>query len=93
MSNEDYVQIKIMIYLAFAILIAIMADAIYCAVTNGDIRWHLSLIYKSFALSIPILFVVGAIIKLIKPDLSFKDILITLYAPVIFWAFLIMAPS
>lgn len=93
MKNGDYAQIQIIIFLMFAILVAIMADAIYCIVTNGDIRWHLALIYKSFVLSIPIIFVAGVIIKLIKPHLSFKDILITLYAPVLIWAFMIMSPS
>ena len=92
MKNGDNTQIQVIIFLAFAILVAIMADATYCILTNGDIRWHLALIYNSFVLSIPILFVAGVIIKLIRPHLSFKDILITLYVPVLFWGFMIMSP-
>ena len=92
MKTGAHTQIQVIIFLAFAILVAIMADATNCILTNGDIRWHLALIYKSFALSIPILFVAGVIIKLIRPQLSFKNILITLYAPVLFWGFMIMSP-
>lgn len=93
MENGEYAQIKMIIFLTFAVFVLIMADTIYCVLTNGDIRWHIALIYKSFALSVPILFVIGGIIKLIRPQLSFKDILITLYAPVLFWAFMIMSPG
>ena len=72
-----------MIFIAFAILVLIMADAVYCVLTNGSIRRHSELIHQSFAISIPILFVAAIIIR---PHLSFKDILITLDSQVLFWA-------
>ena len=93
MENGEYAQIQMILFLTFAILVLLMADAVYCVLTNGNIGWHVALIYQSFALSIPILFVVGIIIRLIKPQLSFYNILITLYVPVLFWAFMILSPT
>ena len=93
METGEYRQIQIMIFIAFAILVLIMADAVYCVLTNGSVRWHAELIYQSFAMSIPILFVVSLIIRLIRPQLNFYDILITLYVPVLLWWLMIMPPS
>lgn len=91
MENGEYAQIQLIIFLTFAIFILLMADIAYCIMTNGDIRWHNALIYQSFALSIPILFVVSVIMKLIRPQLGFEDILITAYAPVLFWGFILLS--
>lgn len=93
MENGEYAQIQMIIFLTFAILVLLMADAVCCVLTNGNIGWHVAPIYQSFALSIPILFVVSIIIRLFKPQLSFYSILITLYVPVLFWAFMILSPT
>jgi uncharacterized membrane protein YozB (DUF420 family) len=93
MENGDYREIQLIIFLIFAIFILMILDITYCVLTNGDIRWHNSLIYTSFALSIPILFVVCLIIKLIKPQVSFEDILTVVYTPVLFWGFILASQT
>ena len=57
------------------------------------IIWQDLLMIKILLLSIPILFIVSVIVKILKPNDSFGDILLEIYGPILIWVCLLSLVS
>lgn len=90
LSNMNDNRILQLIIVTSVLLILFSAIDFAPVILNHQ---HVTLVnvlsYKLFAISIPVLFVASAIIKLIYPYESFERILLIIYAPILIWGFII----
>ena len=82
-------KLELIMIATFLIFIFTLFDFTHCLITYGVVNGQNSLTYNIIAILIPALFVIGIIIKIIKWDESFGDILFSVYTPLLFWAIII----
>ena len=86
--NDDRI-IQLIIVTSVLLILFSMIDFAPVVLNHGHVNLVNVYSYKLFAISIPVLFVASVIVKLIYPYNSFEEILITIYAPVLIWGFII----
>ena len=64
-------------------------DFTYCLITYEVITNHNSLSYQIITVLIPVLFIISVIVKIVRWDVSFSEIIWDIYTPLLFWVILI----
>ncbi|WP_462316446.1 hypothetical protein [Methanobrevibacter sp.] len=80
-------KLELMFVGVWVLLLFSLFDFTHCLLTYDVITYHNSLSYRIITALVPIFFVVGVIVKIIKRERSFGDILFSMYAPLFLWAF------
>ena len=83
------IKIELIMIATFFIFIFTLFDFTHCLISYGVVNGQNSLTYHIIAILIPSLFLIGVIIKIIKWNESFGDILFSVYAPLLFWVIII----
>ncbi|MEE1337298.1 hypothetical protein [Methanobrevibacter sp.] len=81
------IKLELMMVAALILILFNLFDFTYCLITYDVITYQYSLGYRIITVLIPIIFIISVIIKIIRWDKSFGDILFSAYIPLIFWAF------
>ena len=86
----EYTKIKGIVLIGVGLFIFSLIECIYYVFTYGHpVIWQELLTTKILLLSIPILFIISVIVKIIKRDEDFIDILLEVYGPFLIWVALL----
>ena len=86
----EYTKIKVIVIIGVALFTFSFIECFYYILTYGHpIIWEELLTMKILLLSIPLLFIISVIIKIIKRNEDFEDILLEVYGPFLIWVALL----
>ena len=87
---REYSKIKVIVLIGISLFIFSLIECFYYVFTyKHPIIWHDLITTKVLLLTIPILFVISIIVKIIKPCEDFEDILLEIYGPFLIWVVLL----
>lgn len=81
------IKLELMMVATLILILFILFDFTYCLITYDAITYQYSLSYRIITILMPVTFLISVIIKIIRWNNSFGDILFSAYIPLIFWAF------
>lgn len=92
MGEFDTIEVAVLI--GVGLFIFSLIECGYYVFTYGHpVIWQELLTTKIILLSIPILFIISVIIKIIKRNENFEDILLEVYGPLLVWIALLSLVS
>lgn len=80
-------KLELMFVGVWVLLLFSLFDFTHCLLTYDVITYHNSLSYRIITALVPVFFIVGVIVKMIRWEKSFGDIQFSMYAPLLFCAF------
>lgn len=83
------IKLELAMIAAAILFIFSLYDFTYCLIAYGVITNHNSVSYQIITVLIPILFIISIIVKIVKWNESFGDILWEVYTPLLFWGLVI----